>query len=192
MAGGEKFQAVIGPSRAFRRVTRLLLGGSLVVALGSILAAQRGAGTGVFLIAAAVLFAGSISSGWLSGGTEALVCQGRMLTHRRIGVLRDRRRAVAMVDVLRVRAPGPGVRNLPRGVRIETIRGTWAVGRRLPEEEARLLGELLLRHLALSPEQAMHAMGAKTLSPGGGRPIPAPIPSEPETVLRARNPPVGL
>jgi len=180
IVGGEKFSALIGPSRLFRRLTALALASALAVVAAAVLASAGGFPGRGSVGAALALFALSVASAWLSGGPEELVCQGGVVRHRRAGALADRGRVVRLDDVRAVREPaGPGLAGTP-GVALETPDGIIRVGRRLAFEDARWLAEALRGHL-----RAAGAIGRTAAE----RPASAPVPhrsAPPDALARIR------
>jgi hypothetical protein len=187
VAGGEKFSASFGPSAEARvalRSLRALTG--CAATLGAALLAG-GSGAGAAFLAAAGFLALTIAGESIAGGSEALVAQGGILTHRRRRLFREHRRTVPVLDVRRVRPPaGRGRSSDTAGLRIETADDVWAVGQGIAWGEANELAEALGRHLRL--------FEGDVLAPGAPRfPKPAvepgPAQARPEAVLRLRNPP---
>ena len=149
--GGGKFSVAIGPSRSCVRLTQmtllLALAGTLCALLGPVgpLGGPRcWLGAGGFL-------AISILCGCLSGGGEFLDCEGARLTYRRIGMLGEQRRIVALKRLRRLQPPaGSGLLAGWRGVRVDTEQGIWFFGKRLRGEEAMRLVDSLQRHFNLT------------------------------------------
>jgi hypothetical protein len=184
---GERFAVVVGPSRAARRATRALLG--VAAASGALGLAFAAAGRSAYGLleacAAALILVAALRA--ICGGTETVVCESRMLIHRRWGALGDRRRALSTDGLLRIRLPAARERlGLSRGIRIEWRRESWTVFRLLGAREALWIAEALQRHLM-----------PRTADPLASIPFPsAPSPrrparSAPEHALRPREPRPG-
>ncbi len=149
VVGGEKFAAVIGPSRRARNATRALLALAFLAFGAAGLAPLVGRPATFFAIPGVASLALSLACAWITGGEESLVCQGEVLRHRMAGVFGDRRLSAPVVDLVRCRAiPATRLAILVAGIRLVTVRGEWRIGRGLRPDEAGRLANLLERHLA--------------------------------------------
>jgi hypothetical protein len=176
VVGGEKFSAVIGPSRAFRRLTATALAACLGTVAAGALATPGGVPGPPVLATAALLLSVSLVSAGISGGPERVVLEGGVVSHRRSGALRDRVRVVPLPDIRGVDVPGARG-PLPRGVRLVTAHGSVTIGGRLSAPEARWLADAIRRHLLAG------SAGGRA---GGGE--PRPHSTRPgESLVRARS-----
>jgi hypothetical protein len=178
-AGGDRFAATIGASRLGRRVTQgLLLGALALIGTGTIVA--RAGGPGIAMVGlGGFLLALSVAAGVLSGGTETLVCENGTLSYRRVGVLRERRMAIATTELRKIHNLAGG-RFRFEGVRLETRSASCTVGRRLSARDAGDLVWMLQHHLSL--------LDPAPVPSARPRPVPSgPARANARDELRARN-----